>query len=134
MIKMKKLPLFVFVLAVMLSTGGSCIFPIITAHASSGAIQMGMNDESRLDIHETNPMAHVPLSETHVNTCSTDCGQNNTDVVVIKNVKDALELPSLVFQDTYTFPSLIDGLDLSVLESPVSPPTPDTLLTVAKKE
>ena len=45
--KMKKLPLFVFILAVMLSTGGSYMFPVLTAHASSGAIQMVMmNDQS----------------------------------------------------------------------------------------
>lgn len=132
--KMKKTPLFVLVLAVMLSTGGSCIFPMLTVQASSGAMQMGMDDQSVLeDGHEADLMARAPLSQSHVIICSTDCGQNNNDVVAIKNVKDALELPSLVFQGTYEFPSLI-GLDLSILESPVSPPSPDTLLTVAKKE
>lgn len=133
MIKMKKIPLFALILAVMLSTGGSCIFPMLTAQASSGAMQMGMGDQG-VDGHGMDPMTHAPLSQSHVNTCSTDCGQNNNNVVVIKKVKDVSELPSLASQSTYISPSLIDGLDLSVLESPESPPLRDTLLTVAKRE
>lgn len=135
MIKMKKLPLFVLVLAVMFSTGGSCIFPMFTAQAFSGAMQMDTNDENKniVNVHEADPMAHSPLSGAHVSTCSTNCGQNNTDVVAIKNTKNTLEFPSLVSQDTYGFPLLI-GLDLSVLESLVSPSLLDTLLSVAKKE
>lgn len=79
-------------------------------------------------------IAQVPLSQSHVNVCTTDCGQSNNDVVVIQNVKDTLEFPLLVFQDTYTFPSLFDGINLRVLESSVSPPSPDALLAVAQKE
>lgn len=131
---MKKIPLFALILAVMLSTGGSCIFPMLTAQASSGAMQMGMDDQSVLDGHEMDPMTHAPLTSSHVNTCTTDCGQSNNDVVAIKKVKEILELPSLASQGTYASPSLIDGLDLSVLASPESPPLRDALLTVAKKE
>ena len=134
MIKMKKISLFALVLAVMLSAGGSCVFPMLTAHASSGAMQMGMDDQSVLDGHEADSMARAPLSQSHVNTCSIDCGQNNNDVVVIKKVKDISELTSLASQGTYVSPSLIDGADLSVLESSETPLLRDTLLTVAKKE
>lgn len=128
MMKIKKIPLFALILAVMLSTGGSCIFPMLTAQASSGAMQMDMDDRGM------DPMAHAPLSQSHVNTCTTDCGRNNNDVVAIKKVKEVLELPSLVSQGTYALSSLPDGLDLSVLESPESPPLRDALLSVAKKE
>ncbi len=131
---MKKIPLFALILAVMLSTGGSCIFPMLTAQASSGAMQMDMDDQRALDGHGMDPMAHAPLSPSHVNTCTSDCGQSDNDVVAIKKVKEVLELPSLASQGTYASPSLIDGLDLSILESPESPPLRDTLLTVAKKE
>jgi hypothetical protein len=134
MIKMKKIPLFALILAVMLSTGGSCIFPMLTAQASSGAMQMDMDDQSALDGHGMDPMAHAPLSPSHVNTCTTDCGQSNNDIVTIKKVKEALEFPSLASQGTYVSPSLVDGLDLGVLELPESPPLRDALLTVAKKE
>lgn len=132
---MKKIPLFALILAVMLSTGGSCIFPMLTAQASSGTMQMDMDDnQNALDGRGMDPMAHAPLSPSHVNTCTTDCGQSNNDIVAIKKVKEVLELPSLVSQGTYASPSLIDGLDLSVLESPESPPLRDVLLSVAKKE
>lgn len=137
MMKIKKIPLFALILAVMLSTGGSCIFPMLTAQASSGDMQMDMDDQAALDVVDgrvIDPMAHAPLSQTHVNTCTTDCGQSNNDVVAIKKVKEVLEIPPLVSQDTYASPSLLDGLDLSVLESPESPPLRDTLLSVAKKE
>lgn len=134
MIKMKKIPLFALILAVMLSTGGSCIFPMLTAQASSGAMQMDMDDQSALDGHGMDAMAHVPLSPSHVNTCSTDCGQNNNNVVAIKKIKDVSELPSLASQGTYVSPSLINELDIEVLESSEAPPLRDTLLTVAKKE
>lgn len=134
MIKMKKQPLFALILAVMLSTGGSCIFPMLTAHASSGAMQMDMNDQSTLDDHVVDSMAHAPLSPSHVNTYSTDCGQKSNDVVAIKKVKEVSELPSLVFQGAYVSPSLINGLDIEILESSEAPPLRDALLTVAKKE
>lgn len=136
MMKIKKIPLFALVLAVMLSTGGSCIFPMLTVQASSGDMQMDMDDQSALDVDDRgmDPMAHAPLSQSHVNTCTTDCGRSNNDVVAIKKVKEVLELPSLVSQGTYVLPSLPDGLDLRVLESPESPPLRDALLTVAKKE
>ena len=136
MMKIKKIPLFALILAVMLSTGGSCIFPMLTAQASSGAMQMDMDDQNALDVdgRGMDPMAHAPLSQSHVNTCTTDCGRSNNDVVAIKKVKEVLELPTLVFRGTYALPSLPDGLDLSVLESPESPPLRDALLSVAKKE
>lgn len=134
MIKMKKIPLFVLVLAVMLSTGGSCIFSMLTAQASSEAMHMDMDDQGAIDAHGMDPVAHAPLSPSHVNTCTTDCGQNNSNVVAIKKVKEVSELPSLVSQGTYVSPSLIDGLDLSILESSEAPPLRDALLTVAKKE
>lgn len=133
MIKMKKIPLFALILAVMLSTGGSCIFPMLTAQASSGAMQMDMDDQS-VDDHGIDLTTHTPLSSSHVNTCTTDCGQNNNNVVAIKKVKEVSELPSLASQGTYVSPSLINGLDIKILELSEAPPLQDALLTVAKKE
>ncbi len=130
---MKKLPLFALILAVMLSTGGSCIFPMLTAQASSGTMQMDMGDQS-VDDHGIDLTTHAPLSQSHVNTCTTDCGQNNSNVVAIKKVKEVSELPSLASQGTYISPSLINGLDTEILELSEAPPLRDALLTVAKKE
>lgn len=136
MIKMKKLPLFALILAVMLSTGGSCLFPMLTAQASSGAMDMDSQSpaDDQGDVMGANDMGfmvHSPLTQTHVKTCSTDCGQAKNNVGTIKKAK---ELPSLASQGIFVVPSLVDEPDLEAFEPPEIPPLQEALLSVAKRE
>lgn len=139
MIKMKKIPLFALILAVMLSTGGSCIFPMLTAQASSGAMDMDNQSpaDEQVDVvgaNDMGSMVHLPLTQSHVKTCSTDCGQAKNNVGTIKKTKELLDLPSLASQGVFITPSLIDGLDFEAFEPPEIPPLQEALLTVAKRE
>lgn len=139
---MKKTPLFVLILAVMLSTGGSCIFPMLNAQASSGAMDdMGMGNQSPADAQdkvteadEMGSMVHLPLTQSHVKTCSTDCGQAKNNVGTIKKIKELLELPILASQGTFISPSPIDAAGLETFEPPEIAPLQGILLSVAKKE
>ena len=139
MVKIKKLPLFTLILAVMLSTGGACLFPMLTAQASSGA--MDMDNQSPADdqdevmgANDMGSMVHLPLTQSHVKTCSTDCGQAKNSVGTIKKAKELLGLPNLASQGAFITPSLADGLNLGAFDPPEIPPLQDLILTVAKKE
>lgn len=139
MIKMKKLPLFALILAVMLSTGGACLFPMLTAQASSGAMDMGnqsptADQDEVMGANDMGLMVHVPFTQGHVKTCSTDCGQAKNNVGTIKKAKEILEHLNPASQGTFIIPSLVDESDLEAFESPGIPPFLDSILTVAKKE
>lgn len=139
MSKIKKTSLFVFVLAVVFSTGSSCVFPMLPAQASSGAMQVG--DQSALvgqgetiDGHDMGPMAHAPLPQEHVKTCSADCGQTADDAVTTKKDKELLDLLAPASQCIFMPSSPLNGSDLEAFERSEIPPLGDALLTVAKKE
>ncbi len=136
---MKKIPLFALILAVMLSTGGSCLFPMLTAQASSGVMDMdnqgSASDQDEVtEANDMGLMVHAPLTQSHVKTCSTDCGQAKNNVGTIKKAKELLELPALPSQGTFILPSHVDELDLGAYEPPEIPPLQETLLSVAKRE
>lgn len=134
MIKMGKIPLFALIVSVMLSTGGSCVFPMLAAQASSGAMRMDMDHQGLSDGHE-DPAVYVPLSQSHLDACLADCEESSDDfVATTKKVKEVLEFPSIASQSACVSPSLIGGLDFGIFESPGSPPLQDVLLAVAKKE
>lgn len=139
MSKIKKTSLFVFVLAVVLSTGNSCVFPMLPAQASSGAMQMGDQSASGeqseiMDGYDMGSMAHAPVSQDHVKTCSADCGQTADDAVTTKKDKELLDLLAPASQCIFMPSSPLDGSDLEAFERSEIPPLGDALLTVAKKE
>lgn len=139
MIKIKRTPFFVFVLAMMLSTGSSCVFPMLTAQASSDAMRIGTEGASDgqgevMDGYDAGPMAHAPVSQDHVKTCSARCGQTADDGVTTKKNKELLELPTPISQGIFMLPSLLDGSDPGTFERSEIPPLRDAILTVAKKE
>jgi hypothetical protein len=141
MMKIKKIPLLVLILAVMLSTGGPCVFPMLTAQASSG--MMDMSNQSPVDEQDNgimgtdssmNSMVHLPLTQSHVKNCSLECGQTKDNVGTIKKSQEILQLPNLALQGVFIAPSLVDGLNIEAFEPPEILPLQDLILTVAKKE
>ena len=140
MIMLKKFPLSVLILAVMLSSGGACLFPMLTAQASSGAMDMG--DLSFVDeqdevvmTHDTSSVAHLPPTQDRVKTCiTTGCEQARVSLGTIKKVTEFLALPILALQGEFAPSLLVDVSDLVASESPESSPLQEALLSVAKRE
>jgi len=136
--KIRKIPLFAFILALMLSTGSACIFPMFTAEASSDVMHMDHQSASSeqgeaIEGNDTDAIVHIPYSENHVKTCSTECGQSVTDTAAIKKVKETSGLPILHVSTAYISPS-DDGTDFDAFEPPEILPLQEAILTVAKKE
>lgn len=141
MFKIKKVPLFALVLALMLSAGGSCIFPMLSAQAASSEPTMNMSDHSAHDAstesadeQSTEAMGHLPAPMNHVSTCTSDCGQASQNTITIKKSQGLSDLPLLASQGRYFLPSPIDSSSLGALDPPELPPLRDALLAVAKKE
>lgn len=136
---LKKIPFFAFILALMLSAGNACIFPVLPAQAVETdhvdhhtVIHETTHTMTENDVTDADTIAVVPYSENHVKKCAMECGQLAIETVGINTLKETVGLPMLTVY-SYSAPSLVKA-DFGTPEPPGNTSLQQAILTVSKKE